>query len=103
MITLRLAIAAVLAAAAVAGSITYFLTPAPPEQVAANRPLPPTVPSRPDPGIARNFQRPTSEDRVVAFERAAEAILKNAKASAADAPPITGPIPLPKPRPPQAP
>ena len=100
MITLRLAIAAVLAAAAVAGSITYFLTPAPPEQVAANQPLPPTVPSRPDPGIARNFPRPTTEDRIVAFERAAEAILKNAKA---DAPPITGRVPLPKPRPPQAP
>jgi hypothetical protein len=97
MITLRLAIAAVLAAAAVAGSITYFLSPAPPKQVAAGRPLPPTVPNRPDPG---NFQRPTTEDRIVAFERAAEAILKNAKA---DAPPITGRVPLPKPRPPQAP
>jgi hypothetical protein len=100
---LRLAIAAVLAAAAVAGSITYFLTPAPPEQVAADQPLPPTVASRSDPGIARNFPRPTAEDRIVAFERAAEAILKNAKASAADAPLITGPIPLPKPRPSLAP
>jgi hypothetical protein len=104
MITLRLAIAAVLAAAAVAGSITYLLTSAPPEQVAADQPpLPPSVPSRPDAGTARNIPRPTTEDRIVAFERAAEAILKNAKASAADAPAITGPIPLPRPRPSLAP
>jgi hypothetical protein len=103
MITLRLAIPAVLAAAAVAGCITYFVTPAPLEQVKADQPLPPTnVTSRPDSGIARNIQRATTEDRIDAFERAAEAILKraqNATASAADAPLIIGRIPLPKPRP----
>jgi hypothetical protein len=106
MIPLRLAIPAVLAAAAVAGCIAYFVTPAPPEQVEADQPLPPTVPSmasRPDLGIAKDVQRPTTKERIDAFERAAEAILKNAKASAADAPLITGPIPLPKPRPPLAP
>jgi hypothetical protein len=106
MITLRLAIPAVLAAAAVAGRITYFVTPAPPEQVEADQPSPPTVPSvtsRPDRGIAKDVRRPTAQERIDAFERAADAILKNAKASAADAPLITGPIPLPKPRPPLSP
>jgi hypothetical protein len=104
MITLRLAIPAVLVAAAVAGCITYFASPAPPEQGKADQPLPPTsLTSRSDSEIARNIQRPTTEERIDAFERAAEAILKNAKASAADARLITGPIPLPKPRPSQRP
>jgi hypothetical protein len=100
MIPLRLAITAVLTAAAVAGLITYFFTPAPPEQVEADQPLP-RVTSRPDPELTRNIQPPSMEDHIDAFERAAEAILKraqNAKALA-DKPLVTGPIPLPKPRP----
>jgi hypothetical protein len=106
MITLRLAIPAVLAAAAVAGCVTYFVIPAPPKQVEHDRPLPPTVPSvksSSDPELARNIQRPPTKERIDAFERAADAILRNAKASTADAPAITGPVPLPKPRPPLAP
>ena len=104
MISLRLAVPAALAAAALAGCITYFVTPAPPQQVEADQRLPPTVPNvtgRPDSGISRNIQRPSTEDHIDAFERAAEAILKraqNAKASA-DEPPVTGRIPLPRRRP----
>ena len=104
MTSLRLAVPAVLVAAAVAGCITYFITPAPPQQVEANQRFSPTVPNvtgRPDLGISRNIQRPSTD--VDAFERAAEAILKraqNATASAAtDKPLVTGRIPLPKPRP----
>ena len=106
MISLRLAVPAALAAAAVAGCITYFVTPAPQQQVEADQRLPPTVPNvtgRPDSGISRNIQRPSTEDHIDAFERAAEAILKraqNATASAGtDKPLVTGPIPLPKRRP----
>ena len=103
MISLRLAVTAVLVAAAMAGCITYFVTRAPPLAVAADQRLPPTVPNvtgRPDSGISTNIRRPSTEDHIDAFERAAEAILKNAMASAgADRPLITGPIPLPKRRP----
>ena len=104
MITLRLAVPAVLAAAAVAGCVTYFVTPAPPQQIEADQLLSPTLPNvtdRPDSGISTNIRRPTTDEHIDAFERAAEAILKqaqNAKASA-DKPLVTGPIPLPKPRP----
>jgi hypothetical protein len=104
MISLRLAIPAALVAAAVAGCITYFVTPAPPQQVKADQLLPPTVPNvtdRPDSAISTNIRRPTTDEHIDAFERAAEAILKraqNAKASA-DKPLVTGPIPLPRRRP----
>ena len=104
MISLRLAVPAALVAAAVAGCITYFVTLAPPQQVEADQRLPPTVPNvtgRSDLGISTNIWRPTTDEHIDAFERAAEAILKraqNAKASA-DKPLVTGPIPLPKPRP----
>src|SRR6266852_9708121 len=106
MISLRLAVPAVLVAAAVAGCITYFVTPAPPQPVEADQRLPPivlNVAGRPDAGISTNIQRPSTEGHIDAFERAAEAILKraqNATASAGtDKPLITGPIPLPKRRP----
>ena len=49
-----------------------------------------------------NFVTITKE-RIDAFERGVEAILKNAKASAADAPLFIGPVPIPKSRPPSAP
>jgi hypothetical protein len=104
MISLRLAVPAVLVAAAVAGCITYFVTLAPPKPVEADQRLQPTVPNvtgRPDSRISTNIRRPSTEDHIDAFERAAEAILKraqNAKASA-DKPLVTGPIPLPMSRP----
>src|SRR5258705_9005239 len=104
MIRLLLVIPAVLAPAAGGGCITYFVPPAPPQQVEADQLLPPTVPNvtdRPDSAISTNIRRPTTDEHIDAFERAAEAILKraqNAKASA-DKPLVTGPFPLPKPRP----
>ena len=104
MTSLRFAIPTVLVAAAVAGCITYFVTPAPPQQVEADQLLPPTVPNvtdRPDSGLSTNIRRPTTDEHIDAFERAAEAILKraqNAKASA-DKPLVSGPIPLPQPGP----
>jgi len=104
MISLRLAALVVLVAGALAGCITYFVAPAPLQQVEADQRLPPTVPNvtgRPDSGISTNIRRPTTDEHINAFERAAEAILKragDAKASA-DKPLVSGPIPLPKPRP----
>ncbi len=103
MIGLRFVVSAVLVAAAAAGCITYFASLVQPQQVEADQRLPPTVPDatgRPYSGISTNRQRRSTEERIDAFERAAEAILKNATASAgADRPLITGPIPLPKRRP----
>jgi hypothetical protein len=103
MISWRLAVPAVLAAAAIAGCITYFVTPAPPQQVEADQRLPPTLPNviaRPDTGIA-NTQHPTTEDHVTAYQRAAEAILRRAQNATAstDQSLVTGRIPLPKRRP----
>ena len=95
MISLRLAVPAVLVAAALAGCFTYFVTP--PPQVADQR-LPPAgkVPAaETDTPIDRH---PEGAD---AFLQAARAILQqlpNAQASASE-PPITGHIPLPKRRP----
>jgi hypothetical protein len=102
MISLRLAVPAVLVAAVVAGCFTYFVTPSP--RVEADPLLPATVPdmkSLPDAGrpTSTDHQR-RAEERASAFERAAEAILKRAsyaEASASTA--ITGHIPLPKRRP----
>jgi len=104
MTSLRLAVPTVVVAAAVAGCITYFVAPAPPQPIEADQRSPPTVPNvtgRPDWGISRNIQRSGTDDHIDAFERAAEAILKraqNATASAAE-PLVTGPIPLPRRRP----
>ena len=106
MIRLRLAVPAVLVAAAVAGCFTYFVTRPPPEE--PDQRLPPTAPDMtgPDTGTPTNIdQRQSAEDKAKAFRQAAEAILKqlpNAQASANE-PPITGHIPLPKSRPPAAP
>ena len=98
---IKFAVPAVLVAAAVAGCITYFVAPAPPGPAEADQRSPPTLPSltdRLDAGISSNVQRSSTENHIVAFERAAEAILKSAKASAGE-PLITGPIPLPRRRP----
>ena len=104
MITLRLAIPAVLAAAAVAGCFTYFVTP--PTRVEADQLLPPTVPNLlgPDTTASTSTDRlnPSAEEKAAeAYLEAAEAILRrNARASAGtDEPPMTGRIPLPKSRP----
>ena len=96
MISLRLAVLAALIAAAVAGCLTYFVTPS--ARVDADQRLPAIVPTK-------NIERhPTAEEQAAtAFERAAETILKrlpDAQAAAdIGAPPITGYIPLPKRRP----
>jgi hypothetical protein len=102
MISLRLAVPAVLVAAAVAACLTYLVSPPPPVEAAQR--LPPTVPDMPGPdtGTPTNIgQRPSAEEQAAAFQQAAKAILKqapNAQASA-DEPPIAGHIPLPKRRP----
>ena len=104
MISWRFAVLTVLVAAAVAGCITYFATPAPPQTIEAGQHSPPAAPiatARPDSGASRKIQSPSTEDDLAAYQRAAEAILKraqNAKASA-DEPLFTGRIPLPKRRP----
>ena len=102
MISLRLAVPALLVAAAVAGCFTYFVTWPPP--VETDQRLPPTVPDMTNSGTATPTnigQRPSTEEQATAFQQAAKAMLKlapNAQASA-DEPPITGHVPLPKRRP----
>jgi hypothetical protein len=105
MISLRLAVPAVLVAAAAAGCLTYFVTPPPP--VEADQRLPPTLTDKKglDTGTRTNIdQRPSAEEQAAAaFHRAATAILRqlpNAQASVGtNERPITGHIPLPKRRP----
>jgi hypothetical protein len=93
MISLRLAVPAVLVAAAVAGCFTYFVTPPPPVEAEG-----------PGAGTRTNInQRPNAEGQATAaaFERAAAAILRelpDAQASAGERS-IAGHIPLPKKRP----
>jgi len=102
MISLRLAVSAVLAAGAVAGCFTYLVTP--PARVDDHQP-PSTVPNLTGPGTRASTspdRSPTAEEQAAeAYQQAAEAILKtNALASAGpDEQPITGRIPLPKRRP----
>ena len=104
MISWRFAVPAVIAAAAVAGCITYFVTPVPPQRIEIDQGMPPAVPEatgRPV-SASSNVQTPSTEDDVTAYQRAAAAILKreqNAKASADEPPLITERIPLPKRRP----
>jgi hypothetical protein len=102
MTSLRLAVPAVLVAAAVAAWFTYFVTPPPP--VEADQQLPPTAPDMtgPDTGTPTNIdRRPSSEEQAAkAFKQAATAILRRAPDAQASAGtnelPITGHIPLPK-------
>ncbi len=104
MLNVWLAVPAVLAAAILAACFTYLFS----QPVEADQRLPPTVfdmTSRPDSRTPASIDqgRNAEDHAVVAFQRAAEAILKrapNAKASAgANEPPIGGHIPLPKRRP----
>jgi hypothetical protein len=105
MVTLRFAIPAILAAAAVAGCISYFVTT--PERVEADLRLPPAVlySLAPDTRASTRIDQPpnANEQAAAAFQKAAEAILRrapNTRASAgSDERPIAGPIPLPKKRP----
>jgi outer membrane PBP1 activator LpoA protein len=94
MISLRLAVPAVLLAAALAGCFTYFVNPSPP--VEADQRLPPSLsPTNID-------QHPAAKEQAAAaFERAAAAIIRRAEYAQASAnePPITGHIPLPRRRP----
>jgi hypothetical protein len=105
MISLRLAVPAVLVAAAVAACFTYFVTP--PSPVEADQRLPPTARdmARSNTGTPTNIdQRPSAEKQAAAaFQRAATAILRQAPYAQASAGtnelPLTGHIPLPKRRP----
>jgi hypothetical protein len=92
MISLRLAVPAVLLAAALAGCITYFVNPPPRTEV--DQRLPPSLPPI--------DQRPSAQEQApAAFERAAAAIIRRAAyaQAAANEQPIAGHIPLPKRRP----
>ena len=98
MISVRLAVLAVLVAAALAGCLTYFIPPPPP--VTLDLQLPETMPELRT-GIPATVDRPRAEQRADEFLQAAQAILKqdpNAQASA-DKPTVTGHIPLPRKRP----
>jgi hypothetical protein len=104
MISLRLAVPALLIAAAVAGCFTYFVTRPPP--VEADQLLPSTKPdiTRSDTGTPTDIdQRRRADEPAEAFLKAAAAILRRAEYAQAsagtDEPPITGHIPLPKRRP----
>jgi hypothetical protein len=101
MISLRLAVPAVLVAALVAGCFTYFVT-APP-RVEADQRMPPSR-EVPEAELGVPIEpHPSGENKADTFLQAAREILKqvpNAQASAAtDQPRITGRIPLPKRRP----
>jgi hypothetical protein len=106
MVSLRLALPAVLVAAALAGCFTYFVTPSPPLET--DQRLLPTSPDM----SGSDTVTPTSVDRrpsaeeqaaAAAFQRSAAAILRrlpDAQAAAGTVElPITGHIPLPKRRP----
>ena len=111
MVTLRFAIAASLAAIAVAGCFTYFVTRR--AWVEADAPLPavrlpPAVLYSTGPNVRAStggVDQPSNADEqaAAAYQKAAEAILRrapNTRASAVgDELPMTGRIPLPKRRP----
>ena len=109
MISLRLAIPAVLVAAIVAGCITHFVIPVPPqvETVRLTALPPPPHPPKPDwkaeVKAMTTVEQPSAKDKsVAAFEQAAEGILRRLPSSAAaftNERAITGPIPLPRKRP----
>jgi hypothetical protein len=98
MVSLRLAVPAVLFAAASAGCFTYFV-PAP-AQVTASPQLPEKMPESRT-GNPANINPPKVQERADDFLQAAQAILKqepNALASV-DKPAVTGHVHLPKKRP----
>jgi len=98
MISLRLAVPAVLVASALAACFSYFVTPPPPVTPASQLPEKMLELHM---GIPAKVDRPKAQERVNDYLQAARAILKqdpNALASA-DEPTVTGHIPLPKKRP----
>ena len=107
MISWRLIVPAVLVAAAIAGCLTYVVTPSPPVETV--QPLPLTSPAlRGFDGVTQTNidQHSSAEEKAkAAFERAAEAILRRApdlQASAGE-PASAVRVPLPKSRPLQRP
>jgi hypothetical protein len=107
MISWRYVVPAVLAAAAVAACLTYFVAPSPPAEADRQLALTPPDMKGPDMRTRTNIdQRPNAEEQAkVAFERAAAAILRQAPNLQASAPantnahPSAEHIPLPKRRP----
>jgi hypothetical protein len=106
MISLRLAVSAVLVAAILAGCFAYFVTPPPLPRVELNQRLPPAVPDlrgSDRAGPTNIDQRRRADERAAAFHKAAAAILRRAQYAQASAgtddSSITGHIPLPKRRP----
>ena len=106
MFSLRFAVPAILAAAAVAACFSYFVDP--PARVETDVRLPPAVLYSTGPharaSIAIDEPPPNADEQAAAaYQKAAEAILRrapNTQASAAnDELPMTGRIPLPKRRP----
>src|ERR1700722_11447296 len=101
MSILRLAVPAVVVAAALAGSFPYFVSPPPPVEAEQRS----AAPARDATGAAAAKPPSIGQDRNAEdFLRAAEAILRplsNAQASAprTDELPIIGHVPLPKRRP----
>src|ERR1700735_3193841 len=101
MSILRLAVPAVVVAAALAGSFTYFVSPPPPVEAEQRS----AAPAREMTSTAAGTPVRIAQDRRAEdFLRAAEAILRplsNAQASAprTDELPIIGHVPLPKRRP----
>jgi hypothetical protein len=104
MINLRLAVPAVLAAAAVAGCFTYLVSP-PSGRVEVDQRLPPTGVWLRDPDTTASTsvdQHPSADEKAAAsYREAAKTILRRAPTAqaSADEPLITRPIPLPKRRP----
>ena len=112
MVTLRFAVPAILATAAAAGYLSYFVIKTLPARFETDARLfdvrlPPAKFDSPSPSAWKSTQvdQPPNEDELaaVAFQKAAEEILRrtpNTRASAvADELPMTGRIPLPKRRP----
>jgi hypothetical protein len=100
MSILRLAVPAVVVAAALAGSFTYFVSPPPPGEAEQRS----AVPAREVTGTAAGTPVRIAQDRRAEdFLRAAEAILRPLSSAQASARtnelPILGHIPLPKRRP----
>ena len=111
MVTLRIAVPAILATAAVAGCLSYFVIITLPARFETDARLlevrlPPAVleSSSSSARAATQIDLPPNEDELAtaAFEKAAEEILRrapNTRASAITELPMTGRIPLPKNRP----
>ena len=111
MVTLRIAVPAILATAAVAGCLSYFIIITLPARFETDARLldvrlpPAALYSPPGAGASTQIDQPPNADELAAaaYQKAAEEILRrapNSRASAfSDELPMTGRIPLPKKRP----